>query len=89
MASAFVTTGATEILRPLTYEDLPDAPDDRLRREIPQGELVLSPSPPPPHQVAVAGDEDTFASAVLAGLTVDPKKLFADLTVEDAGEQQQ
>ena len=36
-----------------TYEDLALFPDDGLRREIIDGELFVSPSPAPPHQIVI------------------------------------
>lgn len=36
--------------RPFTYADLQDMPDDGMRREIINGELVVSPAPTPGHQ---------------------------------------
>jgi Uma2 family endonuclease len=36
-----------------TYEDLASFPDDGLRREIIDGELYVSPSPAPPHQIVI------------------------------------
>ncbi len=39
--------------RPLTYEDLLDAPDDGKRREIVGGELIVNPAPTPDHQRAL------------------------------------
>jgi Uma2 family endonuclease len=38
--------------RKLTYDDLAGMPDDGLRREIPDGELVVTPSPSVIHQYA-------------------------------------
>ena len=45
---------AVETLRPLTLADLADFPDDGFRREIFQGELVVSPSPALYHQVIIS-----------------------------------
>jgi Uma2 family endonuclease len=39
---------------PFTYDDLRSAPDDRYRREIVDGQLLVSPSPRKPHQRMVA-----------------------------------
>ncbi len=40
-------------LKRYTYGDLAGFPDDRLRREIIDGELIVTPSPTPRHQLAV------------------------------------
>ena len=39
--------------RPLTYDDLLETPDDGNRYEIIGGELIVSPSPTPKHQLAL------------------------------------
>lgn len=39
--------------RAYRYDDLADFPDDNLRREIMDGELVVTPAPGPPHQTVV------------------------------------
>jgi Uma2 family endonuclease len=41
---------ATQLTRPLTYDDLLNTPDDHQRYEIIQGELFVSPSPMTTHQ---------------------------------------
>lgn len=41
---------ATELARPLTYDDLPQTSDDGSRYEIIGGELLVSPSPTTNHQ---------------------------------------
>ena len=41
-------------LRPLTYEDLRDMPDDGNRREVLEGELIANPAPRRDHQETVA-----------------------------------
>jgi Uma2 family endonuclease len=41
---------ATELARPLTYDDLPETTDDGSRYEIIGGELQVSPSPTTQHQ---------------------------------------
>jgi Uma2 family endonuclease len=41
---------ATQLTRPLTYDDLRATPDDHQRYEIIQGELFVSPSPTTAHQ---------------------------------------
>lgn len=41
---------ATQLARPLTYDDLPEATDDGRRYEIIGGELFVSPSPTTNHQ---------------------------------------
>ena len=40
--------------RPLTYDDLRDMPDDGLRREVLEGELIVNPAPRRDHQEIVA-----------------------------------
>ncbi len=45
---------ATQLARPLTYEDLPQTPDDGRRYEIIGGELLVSPSPTTDHQYLVS-----------------------------------
>ncbi len=41
-------------LRPLTYDDLRDMPDDGKRREVLEGELLVNPAPRRDHQVVSA-----------------------------------
>lgn len=45
---------ATRTLRPYTYQDLAELPDDGLRYEVLQGELIVSPAPTPRHQAVIA-----------------------------------
>lgn len=54
----------------LTYEDLVAAPDDRMRREIINGELVVSPSPRVRHQLVGARLHHAIGDA-LAGAARD------------------
>jgi Uma2 family endonuclease len=44
---------ATDAITQYTYADLAGFPDDNLRREIIDGELIVTPSPVPRHQDAV------------------------------------
>ena len=41
-------------LRPLTYDDLVQMPDDGMRREVLEGELIVNPAPRRDHQEVVA-----------------------------------
>ncbi len=41
-------------LRPLTYDDLVQMPDDGMRREVLEGELIMNPAPRRDHQEIVA-----------------------------------
>ena len=41
-------------LRPLNYDDLQDMPDDGMRREVLEGELIVNPAPRRDHQVVSA-----------------------------------
>jgi Uma2 family endonuclease len=45
---------ATQLARPLTYDDLPETLDDGARYEIIGGELLVSPSPTTDHQYLVS-----------------------------------
>ena len=55
------------LLRPLTYEDLAEMPNDGNRYEIINGELCVSPSAATPHQRVINPLQHAFFSLVLRG----------------------
>ena len=66
-AMTIVDTG-----EPFTYDDLRSAPDDRYRREIIDGQLIVSPSPVTLHQLIVARLVTLLDHAAPPGLVVLP-----------------
>ena len=57
----------------LTYADLFDFPDDGLRRELIDGELIVSPSPKP--EILEPGE--TLRTPHLPGFEIELSSLFA------------
>jgi Uma2 family endonuclease len=68
-----VTLQSTRLYGPFRYEDLEDAPDDEYRREIIDGNLLVTPAPNGGHQLASA----RMHSILLAAGTADTLTLFA------------
>lgn len=71
--------------RPLTYDDLQELPDDGHRYELVDGQLLVSPSPIPRHQICVsrlwalldaAVPEELIALPALVDWVVSPLTVF-------------